>query len=154
MRTPGVSGTLAFTEGVFSGPFYGPFAEVSTNATTGAITGTPLDITGVPNAGADFVALLLTGAQGGGVNYTLPTVAATVAAQVAPFASQDVVGWWYRLRIVNVGSGQTITVVTNTGWTLTGNSFAVANNTFRDFVVQIFTPTTATLTSIGTGTYS
>jgi hypothetical protein len=156
MRTPGISGTLAFTEGVFTGPFFGPFAEVSTNSTVGNILGSPQDLTGVPTGGSSHVTIILNGAQVGGVNYTLPTVAAIVAAQGAPFAQQDIVGWWYRLRIVNAGSGQIITVVlpAGGGWTFTGGLLTIANNTTRDFVVQIISPTTANLISTGVGTYS
>lgn len=154
MRTPGFSGTLAFTEGAFGGPFFGPFAFVGTNATTGAIAATIQDVTGTATQGADFICVLLTGAQVGGVNYTLPAVAAIVAAEVG-FAQQDIVGWQYRLRIVNAGSGQVITVVGGTGWTLPGPGvYTIANNTYRDFIVAITSGTTAVLSNIGTGTWS
>jgi hypothetical protein len=149
MRTPGVSGVVAFTEGVTSGPFFGNFAGLQTNASTGAIAGLATDVF----AGGADTNLLLTGAQGGGVNYTLPTVAA-IMATLSGYALQDVVGSSYRLHVVNVGTGQTITLVTNTGWTLTGTLFTILNNTWRDFVVQVVSPTAITLTSIGTGTYS
>lgn len=148
MRTPGVSGTVAFTEGVTSGPFFGNFAGLSTNASTGAIAGLATDVF---NGGADMN-LLLTGAQVGGVNYTLPAVAAIMATLVG-LAVQDVVGSTYKLHVVNAGSGQTITVATATGWTLTG-TMTIANNTWRDFQVNVTSPTAITLTNVGTGTYS
>lgn len=154
MRTPGFSGTLAFTEGVFQGPVYGPFAFIGTNATVGAITGTVQDVTGSATQGCDFIALLLTGVQAGGVNYTLPSVASIIAAEVG-FGPQDIIGWQYRLRIVNVATTQIITVVAGAGWTLAPvGTYTIANNTYRDFVVQITSPTTAVLTNIGTGTFS
>jgi hypothetical protein len=57
------------------------------------------------------------------------------------------------LRIINENTTQTITVTTNTGWTLTG-TMTIATNTFRDFVVNLTSLSAATLTSVGTGTYS
>lgn len=58
----------------------------------------------------------------------------------------------YVLRIINANSG-TATVVTNTGWTLTG-TLTLATNTWRDFVVTKTGTGTYTGVSVGTGTTS
>ena len=80
---------------------------------------------------------------------TLPLVTALVAA--LPNAP---VNYSYRLHVINSNSG-TATIVTNTGWTLTG-TLTLATNTTRDFLVTITSVANATATavSIGTGTYS
>ena len=80
---------------------------------------------------------------------TLPTVA-TMLATMTP--QQGVIGSTTTLRILNT-SGQTATVTTNTGWTLTGH-VAILTATWVDYVLQITsvgaTPT-ATLQSVGAG---
>lgn len=148
MRTPGISGTLAFNEGVSTGPFYGLFSPINTNASTGAITGLPTD--GF-NTGADSV-LFLTGAQSGGVNYNLPTVAAIFASLVG-YGPIDIIGASWKIRIINNATTQTITVAATAGWTLGSGTNSMANNSYRDFVVNITSQTTATMTEIGSGTY-
>jgi hypothetical protein len=156
MRTPGISGTLAFTEGVFTGPLFGALAVSNVNPTVGNIVGVPSDVAGSPINGAAIQILLLTGAQVGVFTYTLPSVASIVAAQSAPYAQQDIVFWQYMLRVVNVGTTQTVTIVAPAagGWTFSGGLLTAPSNTTRDFLVQITSPTTANLLSIGTGNYS
>lgn len=80
---------------------------------------------------------------------TLPLVTALLAA-----LPNAVVGTGYVLRVINENSG-TATIVTNTGWTTSG-TLTLATNTWREFIVSItsLTNATATLTGIGTGTYS
>lgn len=81
---------------------------------------------------------------------TLPTVAATVAA-IAPTV---VPGQTQRLRVINKSSANfVITILTSTGWTLSG-SMTVAQNTWRDFIMTFTSLTAATLQEVGTGTDS
>lgn len=103
---------------------------------------------------AEATVLNLTGTLGAGAALTLPTVA-TVLATLTP--AQAVVGSTIVLRVINSSGGAFAwTVTTNTGWTLNGN-MAVAQNTWRDFILQLTnvgaTPT-ATVQAIGTGTQS
>lgn len=103
---------------------------------------------------AQDTVLELTGTIGAGQALTLPTVA-TLIATLTP--TQAVVGSTTILRIGRGANGAfNWTVTTNTGWTLNGTQ-TIAQSTFRDFIVTLTnvgaTPT-ATLTQIGTGTWS
>ena len=87
--------------------------------------------------------------MGGDANAQLPIVANLLAAIPNP-----IVGYSYRLRVINSSSANhTWTITTNTGWTLNG-TMTIGQNTSRDFYVTLATSSTATLRSIGTGTYS
>lgn len=104
--------------------------------------------------GAETTVLELTGTIGAGQALTLPTVA-TLIATLTP--QQAVVGSSIVLRVGRAATGAfNWTVTTNTGWTLNG-LMTVAQSTFRDFIVTLTnvgaTPT-ATMQSIGTGTWS
>lgn len=100
-------------------------------------------------AGAQENVVNLTGALGGAANLTLPTVAALVAA-----APGIVVGQSFKLRIINSSSGAFAwTVVTATGWTLSG-TMTLAQNTWRDFIVTVQSASAATIQAVGTGTQS
>jgi hypothetical protein len=115
-----------------------------TNISTGANLLTAANI-----SGANDVTLNMTGTQGSGSNATLPTVAALAAAIPNAAAGES-----YNLRVINSGAGAfPWTIVTNTGWTLTG-TMTIAQNTFRDFYVTFTTLSAATLQSVGTGTNS
>jgi hypothetical protein len=70
---------------------------------------------------------------------------AAVSAQIA-----EAVGSSWVLRIKNSAGAGTWTVVTNTGWTLTG-TMTIATGTYRDFIVTFTSLTTATLQNIGGG---
>ena len=61
-------------------------------------------------------------------------------------------GQSYLLRVINTNSG-TATIVTNTGWTLTG-TLTLATNTWREFVVTKTGTGTYTGVQVGTGTTS
>jgi hypothetical protein len=112
----------------------------NTDSNAASHTLTAASITGAEQ----FVALNMTGAAGAGVNATLPTVAALIAALHSP-----VVGSSYTLRIINNGNASTVwTILTSTGWTLNG-TMTIALNTYREFVVTLNTTTTATLQSMG-----
>lgn len=88
-------------------------------------------------------------ASGSTPSLTLPLAATLIAA--LPNAQ---VGTSYILRFINTNSG-TATIVTNTGWTLTG-TLTLATNTTRDFLVTITSISAGTVTgvSVGTGTTS
>lgn len=84
---------------------------------------------------------------GSAPSLTLPLASAVIAA-----LSDSVVGTAYYLRFINQNSG-TATIVTNTGWTLTG-TLTLATNTTRDFVVTVGAAQTLTAVCVGTGTIS
>ncbi|HHX4169117.1 MAG: hypothetical protein ACN6QT_36410 [Burkholderia contaminans] len=104
-------------------------------------------------SGAAQVFFNLTGTLAAGAALTLPTVAALIAALPSVVQSNPV-GITWQLRVINSSGGAFAwTVTTNTGWTL-GGSMGVNQNTWRDFVVTITSPTTASIQSVGTGTQS
>jgi hypothetical protein len=113
-----------------------------TNALAIAGTLTAAQVTG----GTDTVFLRMTGAFSAGVNIQLPTVAATLAS----LSAQQGVGSTYVVRVINPSS-QTLTITTNTGWTLGSGSYALLTETFRDFLVTITSATTATFQDVGAG---
>lgn len=118
-----------------------------TGKSTNSTTSTTPTYTAVNISGGRRQFLFLTGAAGGGVTGTLPLVTDLVAAIPNAYP-----GLSYELRIINT-TGQTVTVTTNTGWTLTG-TMTIANNTTRDFEVALTSLTAATLTQCGVGTTS
>lgn len=110
---------------------------------------TPLTLTGANIAGSSDITILLTAVLAGAGTITLPTIAQTIAA-----IANGAPGLNWNLRIINASSGAFAwTVGTSTGWTLNG-TMSIAQNTFRDFIINLPTATTGTLTSAGTGTYS
>jgi hypothetical protein len=62
-------------------------------------------------------------------------------------------GLQYTLQITNSGGSGTLTLAAGTGVTLVGATQTVANGATRQWVVNL-TPTAATLTCVGTGTYN
>lgn len=120
-------------------------ASFNSAANTTSFTATGAQVSG----GAGTVDLALTGTLAGAQNVTMPTVAALVSALQAPMP-----GMSYRLRITNQSGGAFAwTVLTNTGWTLTG-TMTIAQNTWREFVVTLNSLTAATLQNVATGTFS
>jgi hypothetical protein len=117
-------------------------AAYNTNNSAVSFTATAANLSG---SSADVV-LDLTGNPAGAANVTLPTVAALQAALhgAAPNST-------YWLRIKNSANTGTWTVVTNTGWTLTG-TMTIATTTYRDFIVTFTSLTTAVLQNVGGGT--
>jgi len=122
-----------------------PIADVSVayNASASAVsfTASGAQVSG----GSAMVVLDLTGNPAGAANVTLPTVAALVAAMQNPVPGDS-----FLLRIKNSANSGTWTVVTDTGWTLTG-TVTVATATFRDFVVTLTSLTAAVLQNVGAG---
>lgn len=126
-----------------------PAAVYNAAANTTGFTATQQQI-----MSAQDTVLELTGTIGAGQALTLPTVA-TLIATLTP--AQAVVGSTTVLRIGRGANGAfNWTVTTNTGWTLNGTQ-TIAQSTFRDFIITLTnvgaTPT-ATLTQVGTGTWS
>ena len=129
------------------GALSGNNSAYNTNSATAGMTLTAANVLG----SFDAVFLNLTGALGGGANAQLPTVAAVAAATPAGIVAA---GQGYTLVIINSSSNNfSWTVTTNTGWTLV-NTMTVAQNTTRTFIINFTSPTAATLTSVGTGSYS
>lgn len=134
-------------------------AQVSSNVSTSVAVQTSASTAGFTLTGPNMFSatvetdLLLTGTLAGAVNLTLPTVA-VLATQMQQLGAIPFTGASFKFRVVNASAGAFAwTVVTNTGWTLVG-TMSVAQNTWRDFVVNFTSAAAATLTSVGTGTYS
>ena len=74
---------------------------------------------------------LFIGNPGGAINFTLPTVAALETAYQAMGEKPNTA---FEFIIVNINATNAITVVTNTGWTITsGGSMTVALSTSARF---------------------
>lgn len=119
-------------------------AIYNTDATTASKT-----LSGTEMSGAAQCFLAFTGVAGAGVAATLPTVANLIAA-LPSVVQANPVGITWQLRVINVATTQTITMTTNTGWTLSG-TMTVATTTWRDFVVTITSATTASIQNAGGG---
>lgn len=124
-----------------------PFQETNYNVATNT---TGFTAVGPQISGGSNNFLNLSGTLGAGAALTLPTVAALLASLPANVQANPV-GVSWQLRILNDGAGAFAwTVTTNTGWTLTG-TVAIANLTWRDYLVTITSATTATIQSVGSG---
>ena len=85
-------------------------------------TATPVQLAGV----AMFI-----GNPGGAINFTLPTVAALESAYQAMCEKANSA---FEFVIININATNAITVITNTGWTVTGGgSMTVALSTSARF---------------------
>lgn len=124
-----------------------PLQEAIYNADAATASKT---LSGTEMSGAAQVFLAFTGTFGAAGALTLPTVAALIAALPAAVQSNPV-GITWQLRVINVGTTQTLTMTTNTGWTLSG-TMTLATATFRDFVITITSLTTASIQNVGSGT--
>lgn len=95
---------------------------------------------------------------GGNITYhrtlggTTPSLTLPLASAVDTALANIRTGQSYTLRIINTNSG-TATIVTNTGWTLSG-TLTLATNTWREFVITKTGTATYTGTQVGTGTTS
>lgn len=84
---------------------------------------------------------------------TTQTAAQLYADLCAAFGIGKIsINFTYDLQITNTGAG-TFTLAGGTGVTVTGTA-TIAQNTTRQFVVQVQGPTAITITSVGVGTYS
>jgi hypothetical protein len=96
---------------------------------------------------AKFVYVKMTGTAAGASTLTLPTVAALVTA----LGSSFVVGMSWTLRIQNENAdAENWTLTTATGWGTITNG-AVAQNTWRDFVLTMTSATVGTVVDVGSG---
>lgn len=92
---------------------------------------------------------------GGNITYhqtlggTTPSLTLPLGADMDTALPNMVTGQSYTLRIINTNSG-TATVVTNTGWTLTG-TLTLLTNTWREFVITRTGVGTYTGKQVGTG---
>lgn len=111
-----------------------------------ADNGTTQTLTAAMLAGGSNIYHTSTG--GATPSLTLPTAAAYLAAN----PGLNIVGKSNRIRFINNNSG-TATIVTNTGWTLTG-TMTLATSTWRDFIVTLTAAGALSLVSVGTGTNS
>lgn len=107
-------------------------------ATAGAVTLTAAQVLG---------GLILRDPNGLGRSDLLPTVANLVIGLLTP---RDLTGTSFEFTIRNTAdAAETITVTTNTGWTLSG-VMTIAQNNSKRFKVVFTSNTTATLYSLGT----
>ncbi|CAB3720143.1 hypothetical protein LMG22037_04693 [Paraburkholderia phenoliruptrix] len=123
-----------------------PLQEAIYNADAATASKT---LSGAEMSGAAQVFLAFTGTFGAGGALTLPTVANLIAS-LPSVVQANPVGITWQLRVINVATTQTLTMTTNTGWTLAG-TMTVSTTTFRDFVVTITSATTASLQAVGSG---
>jgi hypothetical protein len=107
----------------------------------------------VLTGGGDVYLLSSATVPGNQTTRTAAQLFADAAAQLGLSLTDPVFanGYQYTLTITQI-AGATLTLVAGTGVTITGAA-TVAANTTRTFVVNLL-PTTATFTSIGTGSYS
>ena len=111
---------------------------VTTIATAGAVTFSAAEILGL---------LILRNTNGANRADLVPTVASLFDALGKP---NDVTGLSFEFTIRNTsGAAETITVTTNTGWTLSG-TMTIAQNNSKRFKVVFTSPTAAVLYSLGT----
>lgn len=88
----------------------------------------------------------ISGAQGAGFNIQLPTAAQILAALPASVPLDGTFS--VRLRITNVNTAQTGTVITAAGLTLSG-TMTIATATVREFDLVITGPGAITITNAG-----
>lgn len=127
--------------GAYAAQLGAPVFGTADNGTTQTLTAAMI---AVPNAKTVYH-LSTSGAT---PSLTLPLATAVFTQEGATFAT----GSSYVLRVINNNSG-TATIVTNTGWTLTG-TLTLATGTWREFLITAASATTLTAVVTGTGTYS
>lgn len=137
---------------------------------TGTATYTMVGISNLPQAIFGVQALLATADNGttqtltaamivGGLQTYHQTLGGSTPSLTLPLGTDmdtalaDMrTGQSYLLRIINTNSG-IATIVTNTGWTLTG-TLTLAQNSWRDFIITKTGTGTYTGVQVGTGTTS
>jgi hypothetical protein len=126
-----------------------PTVSFNTNTSTSSTTLTAANVTG----GSACVDLNLSGTLGGAANATLPTVANLVASMWSVK-----VGATYRLRFIKSSADANAwTIVTNTGWTLSGATQTIASGTWLEGIVTVTAlgaSPTATWQTTARGTYT
>lgn len=138
------SGTGVVTVSAGAGSSIPQQAYNTNSNASGAVTLTAAQCAG----GSQEVWVNCTGTQSGAFNIDLPTVASLVAAMQAA-GLNPVPGGSFILDIMNTcGAAETGTVMTATGWTLTG-TMTVAQNTYRKLLVTITSLTAFAAQSLG-----
>lgn len=141
METPVFGVWSAYIGNLPSGFIYNTISSTSNTTLTAA------NITG--QLGFVEVSLNLTGAISSASTATLPTVSSFISALYNP-----AVGFQYKLIVINTSANNFAwTVASSAGWTLNG-TMSVAQNTTRTFYVTLSSASSASLQSVGTGTYS
>lgn len=132
MKRPTVFTHLQATE------FIGSKATVTTKTTASAVTFTAAEVAG---------GLILRDPNGLGRADILPTVASLYTELATPV---KVAGLTFDFTIRNTAdAAETITLTTNTGWTLSG-TMTIAQNNSKTFRVVFTSATAATVYSLGT----
>lgn len=112
---------------------------VTTKTTAGAVTFSAAEIVG---------GLILRDPNGAGRSDLVPTVATLLAELGADIKGIEGLSFEFTIRNT-ADAAETITVTTNTGWTLSG-TMTIAQNNSKRFKVVFTSPTAATLYSLGT----
>lgn len=86
------------------------------------------------------------------VGGTTPSLTLPLASAVDTALPDLKTGQSFTLRIINTNSGNT-TIVTNTGWTLSGGTLVLATNTWKEFVITKTGTATYTGVNVGSGTF-
>lgn len=144
-----VEGNITATGNVSSGGGFNPsgtYAVVNGNASTGNFTASGANLTGAQSN----VYLTLTGNLGAAnATMTLCNVTALVTAATNPAPGSS-----WTLRVINESAGAgNWTIANATGWSLFGN-MVINQNQYKDFALTIANATTASLVSVGNGTWN
>lgn len=95
---------------------------------------------------------------GGNVTYhisvggTTPSLTLPLATALDTAIPDMRPGQSFVLRVINKNSGNT-TIVTNTGWTLSGGTLVLATNTWKEFLITKTATGAYTGVNVGTGTF-
>jgi hypothetical protein len=135
----------------------GPTVGYAVFGNTGSITMPAAQM----STGRDISYVNMTGALAANATLTTDTAANIITLLQGLFGPNvNVVGTTWALRISNASTGAfSWTVAGGTGVTVTSmgggaTSLAIAQNTWREFLVSVTSATTVTLVSVGTGTVS
>lgn len=151
---------------VIPGNSVGTFLLTRTGTATYTLVGISAVVQGIFDQSAfiatadDGTTQTLTAAMvvGGSTTYhvsvggTTPSLTLPLAADVDTALPDIRTGQSFILRVINKNSGNT-TIVTNTGWTLSGGTLVLATNTWKEFVVTKTGTATYTGVNVGTGTF-
>lgn len=137
------TGTATYTLVGISAVVQGTFDQFAFNAT--ADDGTTQTLTAAMVVGGNITYHISVGG-------TTPSLTLPLAADVDTALPDIRTGQSFLLRVINKNSGNT-TIVTNTGWTLSGGTLVLATNTWKEFLVTKTGTATYTGVNVGTGTF-
>lgn len=120
--------------------------QCSSQQNTDAVVGAHTLVAGVLG-GFDTNYLFVTAA--GGVNVTTRTAAQIYADAAAALGFNPPTNFIQEFIVVNTGGG-TVTLVGGTGVTISGTA-TIANNAVRTYTVLIASPSSVTITNVGSG---